>query len=146
MKGFIGAIMAGALLLFSAAPTAAKTAEEYSKERSASMKAMDSALNEISQRVGGLFAFDKKVIREKVEIVRDNLNGMKALFPEGSATSQTLPEIWTEPEEFDEEIEEILERVEKLSRELETADRKRAKSLYKKLHRACTGCHHEFRK
>ena len=60
MKAFMRAFVMGVVLVAASTPLAAKTAEDISKERSVVMKKMDSAMNEISQRVGGLFAFDKK--------------------------------------------------------------------------------------
>ncbi len=146
MKAIVRALAAGALMIAFCSPLAAKTAEEFSKVRSVAMKRMDAAMNEISQRAGGLFAFDKNVIREKAQTIRDISADLKAVFPIGSASAQTLPEIWTEPEKFEKKIKKTLTKVDKLLVELDSADRDRVKKLYKGIHFACTGCHSDYRK
>jgi cytochrome c556 len=146
MNAFLRAFVMGALVFAISTPLAAKTAEEISKERSVVMKKMDSAMNEISQRVGGLFAFDKKVIRQKAETIRDIAIDLKTFFPKGSTTSETLPEIWTDAEGFEKKIRKNVAKAEKLLGELDAADKDQVKKLYKGIHFACTGCHSGYRK
>ncbi len=100
----LGAFAIGVILSIATSPVAADTAEDFSIKRSTSMKKMDSAMNEISQRAGGLFAFDKQVIRKKIDILHAEISNMHTLFPEGSSSQATLPEIWSNPELFTEKI------------------------------------------
>ena len=110
------------------------------------MKKIDHALNDISQRVGGLFPVKKDKIREDAEILKKGLTALYTLFPKGSATTATLPVIWEEPEKFKMRIDKNIKRADKLLAETETADRARVKKLYKSIENACKKCHSRYRK
>jgi|GEM_PF-2699848 len=124
----------------------ANSTENYSKDRSALMKKMDYALNNISDRIYGLFPYDKNAIRKNAETIHAGIEKLNELFPEGSASGATHPNIWKRPKDFQKIIAKASKSAAKLVDAAETASKSEMQKMAKKIHYTCTGCHSDFRK
>ncbi len=110
------------------------------------MKKMDSALNNISDRIHGLYPYDKNAIRKKAEIIQAEIEKMNELFPEGSASYSTHPNIWKDPKGFKKKIAKARKSAAKMVNAADTAKKSEMRKMAKKMHYTCTGCHTDFRK
>jgi len=134
-----------AVVLVTAFATTAQAAVDYSKERTARMKSMDSAVNEILNQTGGLFRYEEKTVLKKLDVLRTELSRIPETFPAGSESDATKANIWTDASGFADAIQSSLDQVERLAKAVADKDKKQVRQEAKGLQKQCRACHGTYR-
>lgn len=79
--------------------------------------------------------------------IRDMTEDIPALFPEGSDFGDTdaLPEIWEEPEKFEERADDTHEKAVALFQAVEEENEEEIGPRFRELGESCSACHDDFR-
>lgn len=80
-----------------------------------------------------------------VDALTDLASIAHELFPEGSQSAEALPEIWENPEEFDEAMTRFQSVALELRQAAATNDISAIGGTMRRLGRTCKGCHDKFR-
>ncbi len=110
----------------------------------------------IYRSIGGHMTAIVQIVRHgyRIEDVGHHAGSMAALakitphiFPEGSGggDSEALPEIWEQPDEFSQRVQDFIEAADGMVTAAATGDRAQIGGGLQNLGRTCKGCHDNFR-
>lgn len=140
-------MVGGALLAGMASAHSESTGNKEADFRIAEMKKLGMNMGAIAKVAKGEVSYSDSLNDNAAEIAAIAAN-MPKLFPEGSGveSSRAKPEIWTEQDAFQSDIEDLQSAAIELVAAVKTGDQAMIGAALKKTGGTCGACHKQFRK
>jgi len=146
-KKGIGILLGAFAMVGASLPVIADTTPEDAKDyRSAVMTALGGHVSASSMIARGLVDNNGQLVGHAAAL-SSSAAELENLFPEGSdvGDSEALPAIWTNPDEFAEAIEALVEATAKFEEVAASGDQAAIGAAFRDVGMSCRGCHDNFR-
>lgn len=140
-------LIGGALFAGIASAHSESTGNAEADFRIAEMKKLGMNMGAIAKVAKGEVAYSDS-LNDNAEEIAGIAANMPKFFPEGSGVeaSRAKPEIWTQPDEFQKDIEDFQAAATQLVVAVKSGDQAMIGAALKETGGTCGGCHKQFRK
>lgn len=147
MKPVMAILIGGALFGGMANAHSESTGNKEADFRIAEMKKLGMNMGAIAKVAKGEMAYSDS-LNDNAEEIAGIAANMPKFFPEGSGVeaSRAKPEIWTQPDEFQKDIEDFQAAATQLVVAVKSGDQAMIGAALKETGGTCGGCHKQFRK
>ncbi|MCC3306264.1 c-type cytochrome [Sneathiella sp. HT1-7] len=147
MKPVMAILIGGALFGGMANAHSESTGNKEADFRIAEMKKLGMNMGAIAKVAKGEVAYSDS-LNDNAEEIAGIAANMPKFFPEGSGVeaSRAKPEIWTQPDEFQKDIEDFQAAATQLVVAVKSGDQAMIGAALKETGGTCGGCHKQFRK
>lgn len=146
-KPVMAILIGGALLGGMANAHSESTGNKEADFRIAEMKKLGMNMGAIAKVAKGEMAYSDS-LNDNAKDIAEIAANMPKFFPEGSGVeaSRAKPEIWTQPDEFQKDIEDFQAAATQLVVAVKSGDQAMIGAALKETGGTCGGCHKQFRK